>query len=111
MKKLMSAMAHLGKAATILIAVVIAANCVSCNRSEIQKVVVDSLELQLDANRVLLPNGWSLSPAGKKLPLGDLPLNLLVSPTGKFIAITNNGQSKQSIMLLDPVSESIIDSV
>ncbi len=111
MKKIISAIAPLGKAATIFIIVVIAGNCVSCNRSEIQKVVVDSLELQLDANRVLLPNGWSLSPAGKKLALGDLPLNLLVSPTGKFIAVTNNGQSKQSIMLLDPVSESIIDSV
>jgi len=27
------------------------------------------------AARIQLPNGWSLSPAGKSLQLGDLPLN------------------------------------
>ena len=26
---------------------------------------------QLEANRVHLPNGWSLTPAGKSIPLGD----------------------------------------
>ena len=31
------------------------------------------------ADRVQLPNGWSLTPAGKSLPLGDLPLNIAVS--------------------------------
>jgi len=25
---------------------------------------------------ILLPNGWSLTPAGASLPLGDLPLNV-----------------------------------
>jgi YVTN family beta-propeller protein len=84
---------------------------VSCNRSELNTPAIDSLELELNSRRILLPNGWSLSPAGKTLPLGDLPLNLVVSPTGKFIAITNNGQSRQSITLLDPASEKILDDV
>ncbi|HUW05050.1 MAG TPA: hypothetical protein VMW01_02210, partial [Williamwhitmania sp.] len=35
---------------------------------------------ELNAKRVTLPNGWSLTPAGKSLPLGDLPLNIAVSP-------------------------------
>lgn len=30
--------------------------------------------------RVTLPNGWSLTPIGKSLPLQDLPLNLVASP-------------------------------
>lgn len=30
-------------------------------------------------NPVLLPNGWTLTPAGRSLPLGDLPLNIAVS--------------------------------
>ena len=28
------------------------------------------------AQSVMLPNGWRLTPAGKHLPLGDLPLNI-----------------------------------
>ena len=44
--------------------------------------------------QVVLPNGWKLSPAGKSLPLGDLPLNIAVSNSKKMLAVTNNGQSK-----------------
>lgn len=53
---------------------------------------------------VQLPNGWRLSPVGKALPLGDLPLNMAVSPNEKLIAVTNNGQSVQSIQLIDAVN-------
>ena len=59
-------------------------------------------------SKVLLPNGWSLSPAGRSLPLGDLPLNIQVSPSQKLMAVTNNGQSKQSIQLIDPQTEKIL---
>lgn len=58
---------------------------------------------------VLLPNGWKLSPAGRSLPLGDLPLNMAVSRSRKWIAVTNNGQSVQSIQLVDPVKEKVLD--
>lgn len=64
----------------------------------------------LKAKRVILPNGWGLTPAGRSLPLGDLPLNLVVSPTGKYIAVTNNGQSVQSIQLIDVRREKILDT-
>jgi YVTN family beta-propeller protein len=60
-------------------------------------------------NQVLLPNGWKLSPAGTSLPLGDLPLNIQLSPSHKLLAVTNNGQSTQSIQLIDPVNEKLID--
>ena len=51
--------------------------------------------------QIKLPNGWSLTPVGKSLPLGDLPLNIAISSTKKYIAVTNNGQSTQSIQLID----------
>ncbi len=54
---------------------------------------------------ITLPNGWRLSPAGNSIPLGDLPLNMAVSPSKKFIAVTNNGQSVQSIQLIDVATE------
>lgn len=56
-------------------------------------------------DKVTLPNGWALSPAGRSLPLGDLPLQIAVSRSGKWMAVTNNGQSVQSIQLIDPKLE------
>lgn len=66
---------------------------------------------ELDQKRVMLPNGWQLSPAGRSLPLGDLPLNLVVSSSGRYMAATNNGQSVQSIQLIDPVNERLLHQV
>ncbi|WP_151088277.1 alkaline phosphatase family protein [Hymenobacter baengnokdamensis] len=61
------------------------------------------------ARKILLPNGWSLTPAGTALPLGDLPLNMQLAPGGKMLAITNNGQGKQKLQLIDPVTEKLLD--
>src|ERR1700704_609117 len=66
---------------------------------------------QSPERKVRLPNGWDLSPAGRSLPLGDLPLNIAVSSSKKLIAVTNNGQSVQSIQLIDPAAEKILDNV
>eukprot|EP01133_Synstelium_polycarpum_P011158 gene11158-12998_t len=63
------------------------------------------------ASKILLPNGWSLSPAGRSLPLGDLPLNIQLSRSGKLLAVTNNGQGKQTLQLIDPKKESLLDQV
>ncbi len=63
------------------------------------------------AQRVTLPNGWSLTPVGRSLPLGDFPLNMAVSPNGKRIAVTNNGQSKQTIQLIDGAGEKVLSEV
>lgn len=61
------------------------------------------------SEKVLLPNGWTLSPAGRSLKLDDLPLNIQVSHNKKMIAVTNNGQSTQSIQLIDTRTEKITD--
>lgn len=66
---------------------------------------------EIESRRVSLPNGWKLSPVGKLLPLGDLPLNMAVSPSGKLLAVTNNGQSDESIQLIDPEKMQMLDSV
>jgi YVTN family beta-propeller protein len=66
---------------------------------------------QIEAKRIHLPNGWGITPVGKSLPLGDLPLNMAVSPSGKMLAVTNNGQSDQSIQLIDTESQVVLDSL
>ncbi len=74
-----------------------------------QSAIAQSLD-QLEASRVRLPNGWSLTTVGRQLPLGDLPLNIAVSMSGKLIAVTNNGQSDQSIYLFDATEEKLLDT-
>ena len=66
---------------------------------------------ELLKKKVLLPNGWSLTPAGKALPLGDLPLNIVISASRRYAAVTNNGQSTQTVQLFDVAAEKLLDSV
>jgi YVTN family beta-propeller protein len=65
----------------------------------------------LESHAVTLPNGWRLTPAGKQLPLGDLPLNIALSPSGRLAAITNNGESDQTIQLIDLEKDAVLDSI
>ena len=58
---------------------------------------------------VMLPNGWRLSPAGKGLALSsDLPLNMAVTPDNHFAAITENGDGRQGIELVDLLQQKVI---
>lgn len=66
---------------------------------------------EIESQRVSLPNGWKLTPVGKMLPLGDLPLNIAVSPSKKLAAITNNGESDQTIQLVDIERGIVLDSI
>src|SRR6185437_12388069 len=68
------------------------------------KKVGDSLA----EHRIMLPNGWALTPVGCSLPLGDLPLNIALSPSGKYVAVTNNGVSEQTIQLIDIKKEKVL---
>lgn len=75
-----------------------------CSQTAFSQSVIDDLR----ARRLTLPNGWSITPAGKNVPLNhDLPLNMVISPSKKQLAITNNGQSSQSIELLDLTTDVI----
>jgi len=60
--------------------------------------------------KITLPNGWGLSPVGNQIPLGDLPLNIALSPDLKLAAVTNNGQSTQSIQLIQLKDQKLLDT-
>lgn len=69
-------------------------------------------QIQHDSvHQIQLPNGWKLSPAGESLPLGDLPLNIAVNSKKQLLAVTNNGQSTQSIQLFDAKNQRQLDEV
>lgn len=66
---------------------------------------------QENTTTILLPTGWSLSPAGASLPLGDLPMNMALSPNKKWMAVTNNGQGKHSLQLIDVSHNQVLHSM
>lgn len=85
---------------------------VGCQRNSGSTQSAEGAELykKLSANRVNLPNGWSLTPPGSSLDLDDLPLTMVVSASKKYVAVTNNGQSTQSITLIDASTKRILDT-
>src|ERR1700757_1820753 len=82
-----------------LLFILISASCLNAQTTE-----------ELNAKRITLPNQWCLTPVGKSLTLGDLPLNLVISPNKKYMAVTNNGQSTQSIQLVDVKKQAVLDT-
>ncbi len=73
----------------------------ACHTPSLTAIKDDNLYKSLTAKRIQLPNQWKLTPAGESLPLGDLPLNIVVSPSKKMLAVTNNGVSKQKIQIFN----------
>ena len=56
----------------------------------------------------LLPNGWRIAPAGRHVQIGDLPLNMVPSPDGRFLIITNNGWEKPTLSVFDTKSLQVV---
>src|SRR5438132_734656 len=50
---------------------------------------------------VLLPNGWSLRPAGRQFLLGDFPVNLALHPDGQFLAVLHAGYGEHEVVVVD----------
>ncbi len=66
---------------------------------------------ELRTNRLLLPNGWALTTPGKSIKLGDLPLNVALSASKRWMAFTNNGHGTQTITLIDREKETVSDEI
>jgi DNA-binding beta-propeller fold protein YncE len=49
----------------------------------------------------LLPNGWRISPAGRHVTLGDLPLAMVESRDGRYVITSSNGWSKPTLTVID----------
>ena len=50
---------------------------------------------------VLLPNMWSLRPAGVQLDLGDFPVNIALHPDGRYAAVLHAGHGTHEIVIVD----------
>ena len=58
----------------------------------------------------LLPNGWTISPAGQQVTLTDLPLNIVPLRDGKHALVASSGFNKHQICLIDLAKREIVAS-
>ena len=57
---------------------------------------------------VLLPNQWSLRPAGRQVDLGDFPINLAVHPGGRYAVLLHTGFSAHELMVVDLAAAKVV---
>src|SRR5438067_2021161 len=50
---------------------------------------------------VLLPNQWSLRPAGFQIELRDFPISMAVHSQGRFVAVLHSGYSAHQVSIVD----------
>ncbi|HQQ82290.1 MAG TPA: bifunctional YncE family protein/alkaline phosphatase family protein [Cyclobacteriaceae bacterium] len=94
-----------------VLTIALGCSLLSCSNPRNSQAHLDSLQLVLSSHKVMLPNGWSLTVPGTSTPLGNFPMNLVVSPRGKYMAITHNGEGKQTIVLLNGADGRISDEI
>jgi DNA-binding beta-propeller fold protein YncE len=60
---------------------------------------------------ILLPNQWSLRPAGRQIKLGDFPVHVAVHPHEPWAAISHAGYGAHEVMIVDLVARRVVSSV
>ena len=61
--------------------------------------------------KLMLPNGWSISPAGKQVALEDFPMHAALSPSGDYLAVLHAGQSYHGLYLVDTRSDAVVQTL
>ena len=49
----------------------------------------------------LLFNGWGMTPAGTHVPVGDMPLKMLIAPDKKMLVAVSAGFNRVGLTLID----------
>ncbi len=57
------------------------------------------------------PVGFKVTPAGRQTPLGDLPLSTALSPDGRTLLVSNDGQGMQSLQVVDTATSRVVQSL
>ena len=59
-----------------------------------------------------LPNGWRITPAGKPIAtLGDMVLNMVVSPDGRIVVASHSGYNPHGIDVFDSRTQKLIQDI
>ena len=50
---------------------------------------------------ILLPNGWKVGAVGTQVNVGDFPVNMLLAPDKRHLAVLHSGYGEHEIILID----------
>ena len=64
-----------------------------------------------NAGTVILPNGWSLKPAGRQSRLGDFPVAIALHPSEPILAVLHAGYGEHEVVTINPSSGKVIGRV
>lgn len=62
-------------------------------------------------NGFLLPNGWTLSPAGDQVEITDLPLNIHPLPGNQYAVVGTAGYNAHKLSLIDLQSKKVVSDI
>ncbi len=89
--------------------------CGLCSNAKSQEKLAQKSRVQLpglqSSGETLLPNGWSLRPAGQQIDLGDFPSRMEISPDGKYAALQHTGWGQHEIKIVSLADRKIRSSV
>ncbi|MCZ8513884.1 glutaminyl-peptide cyclotransferase [Paenibacillus filicis] len=57
------------------------------------------------------PLGWTVTPAGKQLSLGDKPWGGAISPDQQYLVVSNDGEGPQSLQVVDIKQQKVIQTI
>ena len=57
------------------------------------------------------PLGTTVTPAGSQSDLGGLPLGMRLSPDGRTLLVSNDGQGEQSLQVVDPRTSRVVQTL
>ena len=60
------------------------------------------------ADGFLLPNGWTISPAGEQVALTDLPLNIIPLADNKHALVACSGYNPHALSLVDLQTKQVV---
>lgn len=90
----------------ILIPLALALVVASCARPPSMALVEEA-----KSRAYKLPNGWSISPLGKGFETGDLVMNIVNTPDGKYMIALNSGAQEHALTVFDPVTAEVVERV
>ena len=60
-----------------------------------------SLPGALPGGDILLPNGWKIGAVGTQVNVGDFPVNMLLAPDKRYLAVLHSGYGEHEIIFVD----------
>jgi YVTN family beta-propeller protein len=57
------------------------------------------------------PHGWTVTPTGDQVTLGDFPMGGVLSPDHRYLIVSNDGQGEQSLQVVDVDSQQVVQTI